>query len=53
MLWRFFFGKKGKDFKKGLITVPSVKKFDLRLCHKWLILASDGLWDVLKTYEEL
>ena len=29
----------------GLIAKPEVKKVEIRLSHKYLVLASDGLWD--------
>ncbi len=32
---------------KGVICTPHLKKTELRLIHKYLVLASDGLWDVM------
>jgi len=29
----------------GLISRPDIKKIALRLHHKYIIIASDGLWD--------
>ena len=29
----------------GLIAKPEVKKVEIRLSHRYLVLASDGLWD--------
>ena len=31
----------------GVISVPDVMKIDLRVIHKYLVIASDGLWDVV------
>lgn len=41
--------KKNKKFKQqGLICTPFINTIELRLIHKYLILASDGVWDVIK-----
>ncbi len=29
----------------GLISAPEIRKIELRLSHKYLLVASDGLWD--------
>lgn len=35
-----------REFRKlGLTAVPEVRRVELRLHHKYLIVASDGLWD--------
>ncbi len=35
------------DFKKyGVCAQPYISKTEIRLIHKYLIVASDGLWDV-------
>ena len=31
----------------GLISVPNINRKVLRACDKWLIVASDGLYDVV------
>jgi serine/threonine protein phosphatase PrpC len=33
--------------KAGLTAVPDIKKIELRLTHKYLIIGSDGLWDFI------
>ena len=33
----------------GLIVKPEVKKVEIRLSHKYLVVASDGLWDFIST----
>ena len=35
------------NITKGVIVEPYVKKIELRMIHKYLILATDGLWDVV------
>lgn len=32
----------------GLISKPDVKKIPLRLHHRYVIIASDGLWDYVQ-----
>jgi serine/threonine protein phosphatase PrpC len=32
---------------QGLVCTPFVTRIELRVIHKWLIVASDGLWDVI------
>lgn len=32
---------------QGVIANPFINKLELRLIHKWIIVASDGLWDVM------
>ncbi len=32
---------------QGVICNPSVSRIELRMIHKWLVVASDGLWDVM------
>lgn len=36
------------EFKsRGLISEPDLVRIELKHIHKWLIVASDGLWDVV------
>jgi serine/threonine protein phosphatase PrpC len=39
----------------GLISKPDIKKIPLRLHHKYVIVASDGLWDYvpIKTVQKI
>jgi len=39
----------------GLISKPEVKRIPIRLHHKYVIMASDGLWDYvpLKTIQKV
>ncbi|CAD8090271.1 unnamed protein product [Paramecium primaurelia] len=37
----------------GLICTPDQVKVELRLSHKWVVVASDGLWDVVNEQELL
>lgn len=40
------------SFKRfGLSPLPDLKRIELRAVHKWLIVASDGLWDVVSPAE--
>ena len=39
------FGDRSLKKNMGLIAKPEVKKIQIRLNHKFLIVASDGLWD--------
>lgn len=34
--------------KMGLTAVPEIKKMELRMTHKYLVMASDGLWDFVE-----
>jgi protein phosphatase 1L len=40
------FGDK-KHRPSGLIAVPEIKKYQIKANDKYLVLASDGFWDVL------
>lgn len=31
----------------GVICTPFIQRIELRVIHKWLVVASDGLWDVI------
>jgi len=31
----------------GVTAIPDIMKIDLRVIHKYLVIASDGLWDVV------
>jgi serine/threonine protein phosphatase PrpC len=31
----------------GVICTPNVIRTELRLTHRWLVIASDGLWDTM------
>ena len=31
----------------GVVAVPSIKRIELRMIHKYIVLASDGIWDVI------
>lgn len=33
--------------KLGLTATPEQKKIEIRLSHKYLVVASDGLWDFI------
>lgn len=35
------------NVKKGLTVDPFVKKQELRMINKYVIIASDGIWDVI------
>jgi len=39
----------------GLISKPDIKKIPIRLHHRYVIIASDGLWDYvqLKTIQKI
>ena len=37
----------------GLTAKPEVKKIEIRLSHRFLIIASDGLWDFVQTKQIL
>jgi protein phosphatase 1L len=39
----------------GLISQPAIKKIPLRLHHRYVIVASDGLWDYvpIKTIQKI
>ena len=32
---------------QGVICSPYINRVELRLIHKWVVVASDGLWDVV------
>ena len=42
------FGDLSLKKNMGLIVKPQVRKLEIRLSHKYLIIASDGLWDFVK-----
>ncbi|CAD8149513.1 unnamed protein product [Paramecium octaurelia] len=44
------FGDK-KHRQSGLIAIPEIKLHKIRPCDKYLILASDGFWDMMKNEE--
>lgn len=46
-----YYNVKGLPKPKGLIAVPDVDEFVLNSSHKFMILASDGVWDML-THEK-
>ena len=33
--------------KTGLTVVPDIRKIEIRLSHKYLVVASDGFWDFI------
>lgn len=34
--------------KMGVIPIPTIKKYTLSISDKWIIMATDGIWDCLK-----
>ena len=49
------FGDLSLKKNMGLTAKPEVKKIEIRLSHKYLIVASDGLWDFvqIKTIQKM
>lgn len=49
------FGDMSLKKNMGLIVKPEVKKLQIRLSHKFLVVASDGLWDFvqIKTIQKI
>ena len=49
------FGDLSLKKNMGLIVKPEVKKIEIRLSHKYLVVASDGLWDFvsIKTVQKI
>lgn len=43
------FGDLSLKKNMGLIAKPDVKKLEIRLNHRFLLVASDGLWDFVNT----
>lgn len=41
--------------KMGLVVKPEVKKVEIRLSHRFVVVASDGLWDFVnaKTVQKI
>lgn len=39
-----------KYYKKGVISEPDVRKIVLSKDHEYLIIATDGLWDVCEDF---
>lgn len=49
------FGDLSLKKNMGLIVKPEVKKLQIRLSHRFLVVASDGLWDFIniKTVQKI
>lgn len=49
------FGDLSLKKSMGLIVKPEVKKLQIRLSHRFLVIASDGLWDFIniKTVQKI
>lgn len=47
------FGDTSLKKNMGLTAKPEVKKIEIRLNHRFLIVASDGLWDFVETKQIL
>lgn len=45
------FGDK-KHRPSGLIAVPEIKQYQIKECDKYLVLASDGFWDVITEFNK-